>query len=63
MLSNDWDSFPIMLSVKDVAQLLGVGQAKAYALLNQEGFPQVRLGKMRKVSRDALKKWIEGTPA
>jgi len=51
MVMLAWDSSPILLSVKDVGQLLG----EAYSLLSQKGFSQVRLGKTRKVSRDALK--------
>lgn len=54
-----WDNVPIILSIRDVAQLLDIGQTKAYELVNSGTIPRLKIGKTFKISRDVLKKWIE----
>lgn len=58
-MQDKWESLPVLLSVKDVASLLGLGKARTYALLAQEDFPKVKIGKTFKVYPASLKRWLE----
>ncbi|MBP2641031.1 MAG: hypothetical protein H6Q66_1982 [Firmicutes bacterium] len=54
-----WEDIPLILSIKDLCEILEIGTATAYALVNQEGFPKVQIGKSNKIYRDSLRKWLE----
>ena len=58
-MNSDWSQLPLILSIPEVAKILGVGSYTAYALVNQKGFPVIRLGRKLKVPRDKLRAWIE----
>jgi excisionase family DNA binding protein len=53
------EQYPIFLTVKHVAEILGVGIKKAYEVTEQKGFPLVRIGRLKRVNRDAFFQWIE----
>lgn len=55
----NWSQYPLVLKKSHVKEILGVGDNVTYALLNQKGFPSVRVGRSFRVSRDSLKAWIE----
>jgi excisionase family DNA binding protein len=55
----NWDEVPLLLSVKDVANILGIGQATAYSLVNSGTLPRVKIGKNYKVSKGLLRQWLE----
>lgn len=48
-----------VLTPKEVAEYLGIGLAKAYALFRSKGFPALRLGKIMRVTKTALDNWIQ----
>ena len=57
---HDWNEYPIMLSVVQVAAILQMGKWSAYCLVHREDFPAVRIGKHKiRVNKEALKNWIE----
>lgn len=58
-LGVSWSELPIMLSIADMAKILGVGKTNAYSLVNNEGIPNIKLGKRGRIPRDNLKSWIE----
>lgn len=47
------------LTVEQIAKLLQISRTHAYALVHQRGFPSVRLGRVIRVPRAALDRWIE----
>lgn len=55
----NWEDLPIVLDAKDLQRILPIGHNGSYALLNDPGFPSLRIGKKLMVSRTALKAWIE----
>ena len=58
--NRDWNAYPIMLSVAQVAEILQMGKWSAYSLAHREDFPAVRIGKHKiRVNKEALKNWIE----
>lgn len=50
---------PMLLSVKDAAEHLGISRATAYQLVNSGEIESVRIGSRRLISRDALAKFVE----
>jgi len=48
-----------VLSVMEVAELLGICRSKAYELVNKEGFPRFKIGKTIRIRKLSLMKWIE----
>lgn len=47
-----------LLNVSQVAEILGVSKARAYALIADGSIPAVRLRRQLRVSRGALEKFI-----
>lgn len=54
------EELPIMMSVEDVAAVLGISRSGAYALAHDrtDGFPAFKVGKRILVHRDAFQEWI-----
>jgi len=59
MDQSDWDTLPPVLKVGDLAKFLGIGKSSAYELTHRQDFPVIRLGRVIRISRDGLRKWIE----
>lgn len=49
----------MLLTVKDLIQMLNIGRDTAYALMHAAGFPSIKLGGRYYVSRDELQKWLD----
>ena len=56
---TDWDNLPLVLSLPQVQQVLGIGRDGVYALAHRQDFPALRVGRRMIVSRDALRAWLE----
>ena len=41
---KSYDELPLMLSVQDVADVLGISMSGAYELVKEKGFPHLRIG-------------------
>lgn len=41
---TSYDQLPLMLSVPEVAAVLGISRAGAYELVRAEGFPALKIG-------------------
>lgn len=48
----------LLLTVQEVAVLLGFGRSKVQALVQRGDMPSIKIGKWRRVSRAALDAWI-----
>lgn len=53
------NDYPIMLNVDHVKEILGIAQRTAYDIMEQKGFPLVRIGRKKVVPRDAFFNWLE----
>ena len=53
------NSKKMTLSVDELAEALGISRTYAYYLMCAEGFPSIKLGKRRLVTKEALSKWLE----
>jgi len=60
---KSYDELPLMLSVPDVAEVLGIGRANAYELVRSEGFPAIKIGNRIIVPKDEFISWIKSQTA
>lgn len=51
--------YPLILTADHIAEILGVSKRIAYEVMEHKGFPLVRVGRLKRVNRDAFFKWIE----
>ena len=56
---HSYDEQPLMLTVADVADVLGIGLAHAYEVVRRQDFPTITLGSRIIVPRDKFIQWIE----
>ena len=54
-----YEELPLYLNADTVAKLLGISISSAYELMNEEGFPSVRIGKRLIVLKENLQAWVE----
>lgn len=62
MNTRSWDELPMVLNAKQVAEILSVSTSRVYAMMKDGILPKIQVGKVNKVYRDALRRWLEGTP-
>ena len=41
---KSFDELPMMLSVSQVAKVLGISHTRSYELVNEKGFPKIKIG-------------------
>ena len=56
---RSFDDLPLMLSVPEVASVLGISRAGAYELVKDKGFPSLTIGSRILIPRDKLIAWID----
>ena len=54
-----YEQLPLMLSVPDVAAVLGISRAAAYELARSKNFPSLRIGTRIVVPKDKFINWID----
>lgn len=55
---TNYNDLPLILSVPDVASVLGISRAGAYELVRSDGFPSLRIGSRIVVPKEKLIAWI-----
>lgn len=56
---KSYDELPLMLSVPEVAAVLGISRAGAYELARSEGFPALKTGSRIVVPKEKFVQWID----
>ena len=56
---KNYDDLPLMLSVPDLTDALGISRARAYKLVKSEGFPALHIGNRILVPKEELIAWIK----
>ncbi len=56
---NRYEDLPLMLSVPELASVLGISRTRAYELAREKGFPSLTIGARIIVPRDKLIAWID----
>ena len=54
-----YDDLPLMLSVPDLTEVLGISRAGAYELVKSEGFPALHIGNRILIPKEELIAWIK----
>ena len=60
---KSYEELPLMLSVPEVAAVLGISQAGAYELVRTEGFPTLKVGSRIVVPKEKFIEWIDENTA
>ena len=55
---KSYDDLPLMLSVHDVAEVLGISKSSAYVLAKEKGFPTLKIGARGVVPSEKFIEWI-----
>ena len=56
---KSYDELPLMLSVPEMAAVLGISRAGAYELARSEGFPTLKIGSRIVVPKEKFVQWID----
>ena len=56
---KSYDELPLMLSVPEVAAVLGISRAGAYELVRSGGFPALKIGSRIVVPKEKFIEWID----
>ena len=56
---KSFDELPMMISVSQVAKVLGISRTRSYELVNEKGFPKIKIGTRIVVPKDEFKLWIK----
>ncbi len=59
MISKETARTEYLMSPEELAKFLGLGRTRAYELLSSGVIPSVRIGRLRKVRRTDVDKFIE----
>ena len=55
---TSYDELPLLLNVKQLADLLGVSDSSVYELIQEDDFPSLRIGKRIVIPKEELREWI-----
>ena len=55
---KSYDDLPLMLSVPDLTDVLGISRASAYELVKSKGFPALYIGNRIVIPKEELIAWI-----
>ena len=58
---KSYDDLPLMLSVPDLTEVLGISRASAYELVKSKGFPALHIGNRIVIPKEELIVWIRRT--
>jgi excisionase family DNA binding protein len=50
---------PLILKVEQIAEIMGVSKRRAYEIMDLKSFPLMRIGRSKRVSREAFFQWLE----
>lgn len=54
-----YDDLPLMLSVPDIARVLGISRAGAYELAHSREFPSMKVGSRIIIPKEKFLLWVE----
>ena len=47
-----------LITIIDMAKLLKISRSKAYSLSKEKGFPIIKIGRLIRVNKEKLFKWL-----
>ncbi|GIN38422.1 helix-turn-helix domain-containing protein [Bacillus sp. Gen3] len=55
----DKKDFPVLLTAVEVSQIIRCSKRVAYEIMDQKGFPLIRVRRSKLVNRDEFFQWLE----
>ncbi|MCC8434477.1 helix-turn-helix domain-containing protein [Brevibacillus sp. M2.1A] len=52
------EDYPLVLTASHIAEIIGVSKRVAYNIMELSNFPLIRIGRCKRVTREALFKWL-----
>lgn len=60
IIYNNFEDVPIIMSVPQAAEILGISAVSLYKLIqNDKSFPVISIGRRKTVPKEQLRIWIE----
>lgn len=56
---KSYDELQLMLSVREIAKVLGISKTSAYELVRTKGFPVLKIGSRLVVPKEKFREWVE----
>ncbi|MDR2559904.1 MAG: helix-turn-helix domain-containing protein [Oscillospiraceae bacterium] len=56
---TDFERLSLLLTVKDISEILRISRAGAYNLINSREFPKVKVGKRVLIEKTDLMRWLQ----
>ncbi|WP_046175354.1 helix-turn-helix domain-containing protein [Domibacillus indicus] len=57
-MNKNMEDYPIVLTVEHLAEILKVSKPKAYQIMDGASFPLIKLGRNKRVTREAFFEWL-----
>jgi len=58
MKKNEIETFPLILTAKEVSFILKISKPSAYEVMNRADFPLIKIGRCKRVLRDEFFRWL-----
>lgn len=58
MHRGEFDSYPIVLTAKEISRILLISKPTAYEIMERNDFPLIRIGRCKRVMRDEFFTWL-----
>lgn len=49
----------VLLTAEDIQNILSVSESKSYEIMRMEGFPVVRIGRIKRVKQSDFFEWLD----
>ncbi len=59
MKGHEKENYPIILTAKEISQILKVSKPTAYEIMEKRDFPLIRFGRCKRVLRDEFFTWLK----
>jgi excisionase family DNA binding protein len=53
------EDYPLILTAKEISEILKVSKPTAYEIMNQVNFPLIRIGRTKRVFRNDFFNWLQ----
>ena len=58
-ITNNQVELPMLFTVEQVAQILGIGRSTVFQLIKAEKIESIRLGRSRRIPIDAMQNYVD----
>lgn len=59
-INKEIEDYPLILTAKEVSEILNISKPTAYELMRNKDFPLLRIGRCKRVIREEFLEWLKG---